>query len=203
MDRNAAPVSKSVALVAASLLLLVLLACRTPEDRAGPEHVGGSTTPPPAETEARGSGVATGPAADETKDEAKEGDATGGGKTTVTPLDPGSGGLPPKGMPPRNQILFEPPAPGAGQPIHVKAGPITFRNGCEGIAQVDVTVEESRVVVHWTPKSVPPDAMCTMALHDDWIEADIAGLAPGSYQVVVREVGEATLVVASEAPAAE
>ncbi|RMG20107.1 MAG: hypothetical protein D6729_03625 [Deltaproteobacteria bacterium] len=104
-----------------------------------------------------------------------------------------------KGPAPRNTFHFDPEAPMEGQPVALKAGPITFRNGCEGIESVAVHVNGRRIEVTWTPKAVPPDRICTMALHDDWVEAQLEGLSAGTYTVAVNEVGEATLTVAPRA----
>lgn len=112
-------------------------------------------------------------------------------------------GLPKPALAGGQQIRITPAHPAADEAFEVRAGPITFRNGCEGIAKVEVKRAGSSVVVTWTPKQVPPDAMCTMALHDDWVTAQVDGLPAGTYTVSVNEVGEVALVVGGPPPASE
>ncbi len=99
-----------------------------------------------------------------------------------------------------DRISIEPAEPVAGQPVEVRAGPLTFRNGCEGIERswAEEPDADGRIVLRWAPRHVPPDAMCTMALHSQWIEAVIEDLEPGEYVVVAPGIGEQSLTVRPE-----
>jgi hypothetical protein len=95
------------------------------------------------------------------------------------------------------RLGFSPAHPRAGEPVTVRGGPISFRNGCEGIAGVEVHREGQRIEVRWRARAVPPDAICTMALHDDPVVATLEGLEAGTYEVVILPSGgQGTLVVA-------
>lgn len=94
-------------------------------------------------------------------------------------------------------IEIQPEAPSAGETLKVRAGPLTFANGCEGIAgsNAEEPDEQGTIAVSWRPREVPPDAMCTQALHDMWIETRVEGLEPGEYTLRVDDVGEKTFEV--------
>ena len=96
-----------------------------------------------------------------------------------------------------DRIEIEPEEPAAGEEIKVRAGPLTFRNGCEGIERswAEPPDEAGRILLRWAPRVVPPDAMCTMALHSQWLEVTIEGLAAGEYLLVAEGIGERRLVV--------
>ena len=84
---------------------------------------------------------------------------------------------------------FEPRSPVAGEPLKIIGGPISFANGCQGIASVEAAVEGQTITVTWTAKEVPPDAVCTMALHDDLVTTTVEGLAAGTYSVKILPSG--------------
>ena len=96
-----------------------------------------------------------------------------------------------------DRIEVEPEAPSAGATIQVRAGPLTFRNGCEGIGRswVEPPDEAGHIRIRWSPREVPVGMMCTMALHSQWVEAMIDGLPSGEYLIVVEGIGERQLVV--------
>lgn len=97
-----------------------------------------------------------------------------------------------------DRIVVEPEEPAEGEAFQVRAGPLTFRNGCEGIERswAEGPDEDGRILLHWEPRAVPPDAMCTMALHSQWIEVSMDGLPAGEYLLVAEGVGEKELIIA-------
>jgi hypothetical protein len=100
----------------------------------------------------------------------------------------------PSGKP--SQLTFDPWLPVAGQPLKITSSPITFNNGCQGIASVEAKVEPGKIIVTWTPKPVPPDAICTMALHADFATTTVEGLEAGTYRVeFLPSGGMATIAV--------
>ncbi|MDF1562451.1 MAG: hypothetical protein P1V51_05365 [Deltaproteobacteria bacterium] len=109
---------------------------------------------------------------------------------------------------PTGTVRSEPAAPLAGQPLKIIGGPISFTNGCQGVASVKVEVDEAKgeIAIFWLPKSVEPDAICSMAMHDDPVVASLEGLSAGEYSVKFHpRGGEGRVVVAlpeREAPEA-
>jgi hypothetical protein len=94
-------------------------------------------------------------------------------------------------------IEVQPPSPSAGDTVRVRAGPLTFRNGCEGIARSRSRGPDAGGTIHvgWEPRQVSPDEMCTQAMHDMWIDVELQDLGPGSYTIQVDGVGTETLEV--------
>lgn len=113
------------------------------------------------------------------------------GTDSPRPYDPASIG---------DAVHLDPDPPMAGKPFEVRAGPITFRNGCHGIERswAEGPDEDGVILLRWKPREVPPDAMCTMALHSQWIEASLPGLDEGEYTVVAQDVGKRTFTVEHE-----
>ncbi len=96
-----------------------------------------------------------------------------------------------------DRILIEPETPSQSETVKVRAGPLTFRNGCEGIERSWAEGPDERGVIElrWSPRPIPPDAMCTMALHSQWIEVDLEGLEAGDYMVIAPGIGEQSFSV--------
>jgi hypothetical protein len=94
-------------------------------------------------------------------------------------------------------IEIRPSAPSAGETIQVRAGPLTFRNGCEGIARSMARGPDAggTILIGWQPREVSPDEMCMQAFHDMWIEVELEALAAGEYELEVAGVGARTLSV--------
>lgn len=90
---------------------------------------------------------------------------------------------------------FIPAVPKAGESVRIEAGPITFRNGCLGIADVVVLRKGNQIELRWTPKEVPPDAMCTMGIHEEMVVAQTEALEAGVYTIIVGKVGAVALTV--------
>jgi hypothetical protein len=179
---------------ACALLLFTGGACQRPTDSAP----GAPPDAPPAATE---------PATE--VDPVAEGAEAGHDELLVDVPDPtaadpagpdapeGAVDYPPAAM--GDRIEIEPDEPEAGQVIRIRAGPLTFRNGCEGIERstVEGPDAEGRILVGWKARPVPPDAFCTMALHTQWIDVTLEDLPAGAYTVVVPGVGEKALEVLS------
>lgn len=94
-------------------------------------------------------------------------------------------------------IEVRPSAPSSDDSIRVRAGPLTFNNGCEGIERSTSRGPNAagNILVGWQPRRVSPEQMCTQALHDMWIEVDLGQLEPGEYTLEVAGIGRKKLEV--------